>query len=86
MWPRFSTTLNAPCAGLGDVHVHPHVVLAGHHLGRTARALRDARVVERLDDVVGVERAGLVDGRLPELEARYVPVHALPAVNIALPG
>jgi len=39
--------------GLGDVHVHPNVMLAGHHLGRTARALGDLGVVERLMSVPG---------------------------------
>lgn len=37
--------------GPGDVYVHPHVVLARNHLGRTARTLCDPCVVQRGDDV-----------------------------------
>ena len=37
---------------LGDVHVHPNMVLARHHLCRPARPLGDLRVVESLDDIV----------------------------------
>src|SRR5947209_6782423 len=38
--------------GPGDVHVHAHVVLAGHHLSGTSWTLWDAGVVESRDDVV----------------------------------
>src|SRR3954470_22041225 len=62
-----------PVVRLGDVHVQAQVVLARHHLGRTARSVRDGGVVERLYDRVLVERAGLVDGVFPELQAA---VHA----------
>src|SRR5581483_11800740 len=54
---------------LGDVHVHSHVMLAGDHLSRATRALVDLRVVERRDNGRLVQRAGLRDGGLPELEA-----------------
>ena len=60
--------LERAALGPGDVHVHPHVVLARHHLGGASRTLRDPGVVERRDDVLLVQRAGFVDGRLPELE------------------
>ena len=73
MWPRFFDHLERAALGLGDVHVHPHVVLARHHLGRAPGALRDAGVVERRDDVVLVQRPGLVDRRLPELERPVRP-------------
>jgi hypothetical protein len=46
--------------GPGDVHVHAYVVLTGHHLGGTARTLRDAGVVEGRDDDVLLERSRLV--------------------------
>ena len=60
--------LERAALGAGDVHVHPHVVLTGHHLGGASRALRDPGVVQCRDDVGLVERPGLVDRRLPELE------------------
>src|SRR3954453_6190189 len=62
-----------PVVRLGDVHVQAQVVLARHHLRRTAGTVRDGGVVERLDHGVLVEGAGLVDGVLPELQAA---VHA----------
>ena len=54
---------------LGDVHVHPHVVLAGSHLGRAARTFEDAGMIQRRDDPVLLQRARLVDRRLPQLQA-----------------
>src|SRR5437868_10860001 len=50
---------------LTDVHVHPEVVLPWHHLSRTTWPVGDARVVECCEDVVLVERPGLLDRRLP---------------------
>lgn len=35
---------------LGDVHVHPGVMLARHHLGRSAWAVGGPGVIERPDD------------------------------------
>src|ERR1051326_2918510 len=58
-------------------------MLAGHHLGWAAWALGDLRVVERRDDGRLVERAGLCDGVLPELEAA---VHARGAASGAALG
>ena len=43
------------------------VVLAGNHFRRTARPLGDPSVIERRDDVLLAQRAGLVHGRRPEL-------------------
>ena len=56
-----------------DVHVHPHVVLPGHHLGGPSRALLDPGVVESLDHVLLAEGPGLVDGGFPELERPVRP-------------
>src|SRR5438270_1584871 len=61
-----------PALGPCDVHVHAHVVLAGHHLGGAAGSLCDPGVIQSPDDVALVERAGLIDGCLPELQA---PIH-----------
>src|SRR5689334_13420332 len=41
--------LERAALGPGDVHVQAHVVLSGHHLGRTSRALCDAGVIQRRD-------------------------------------
>ena len=38
------------------------MMLTGHHFGRTAWSLDDPGAVERLDDVVLFERAGLFHG------------------------
>src|SRR6202522_2737313 len=51
--------------GLGDIHVHANVMLTGHHFSGTARPLGDLGMVERLDHVVLLERAGLFHGGLP---------------------
>src|ERR1700677_906964 len=51
--------------GLGDVHVHANVMLTGHHFSGTGRPLGDLGMVERLDHVVLLERAGLFHGGLP---------------------
>ena len=48
-------------------------MLAGHHFGRTARPFGDPRVVERRDDRVLLQRAGLLDGRLPEPQPAVQP-------------
>src|SRR5262249_1127665 len=48
--------LELPVAGLGDVHVHASMMLAGHHLGQPAGTLGDLGVLKRLDDVVLIER------------------------------
>src|SRR5258705_6628826 len=48
--------------GLGDVHVHSNVMLTGHHFGRTTWTLGDLGVVERLDDIVLLERPRLFHG------------------------
>jgi hypothetical protein len=48
--------------------VHPDVMLTGHHFGWTAWSIRDPGVVERLDDVVMLQRARLFHGRRPELQ------------------
>ena len=61
--------LEAAVGDLGDVHVHANMMLAGHHLGRAARAFGDPGMVERRDDVVLPQRAGLFHGGLPELHA-----------------
>ena len=87
MTPRLSTTSNLPVVRLGDVHVHPHVVLAGHHLGRTARALGDPRVVERLRSTSSCSSEPASSTAASQsFRPRYMPEHALPAVNLALPG
>ena len=79
--------LEPAVARLGDVHVHAHVVLAGHHRRRAARALGDLRVVERRDHVVLLERARLGRPRPPRAAARGTgPSSALPPVNFASPG
>src|SRR5271165_4440177 len=67
--PEALDDVEGAAAYLSDVDVHPHVVLAGHHLRRAARAVSDLRVVERRDDGSLVERAGFGDGGLPELDA-----------------
>jgi hypothetical protein len=54
--------LEVAVSDLDDVHVHAHVVLAGHHRRRPARTLVDVRVAERGDDVGLLQRAGLLDG------------------------
>src|SRR6476659_2514536 len=54
--------LEVAVSDLGDVHVHAHVVLAGHHCRRPARPFADVRVVERGDDVGLLQRARLFDG------------------------
>src|SRR4051812_15640151 len=64
--------LERPTLGPRDVHVHAYVMLAGHHLGGATGALCDPGMVQGQDDVVLVQRAGLVDGCLPELQA---PIH-----------
>src|SRR4051794_23243077 len=66
--PEVLDDLERAALGPSDVHVHPHVVLSRHHLGGPARTLRDAGVVERGDDVVLLERSGLVDRGLPHLQ------------------
>jgi hypothetical protein len=38
-----------------DVHVHSHVVLTGHHLGRPSGAVLDPGVIERGDNVVLIQ-------------------------------
>src|SRR3954471_25046630 len=43
--------LETAASSLGDVHVHAHVVLAGHHLRRAAGAIGYLRMVERSDHV-----------------------------------
>ena len=43
--------LETPGARLGDVHVHPHVMLAWHHGGRTAGAFDDLGVIQGRDHV-----------------------------------
>ena len=73
MAPRLFDDLETAVLCLGDVHVHADVVLAGNHFRRTARALGDPCVIERRDDVLLAQRAGLVHGRLPEL---HPPVEA----------
>ena len=66
--PEGLDDLEAAVARLADVHVHAHVVLAGHHRRGPARALGDPRVVERGDHVVLGERAGLRHGGGPEAQ------------------
>ena len=75
--------LELAVARLGDVHVHAHVMLAGHHLCGAAGPLRDRRVIERPNDRIPLERAGLDDRGF---KPRYIPVQALPAGNCASPG
>src|SRR5262249_6340379 len=50
--PEILGDLEMTIAGLADVHVHANMMLAGHHLGRPARALGDLGVFERGDDVI----------------------------------
>ena len=52
MWPRFLTTLNVPPSDRAMYMFMRTWCWPGHHLGRTARTLRDAGVVEGGDDVV----------------------------------
>ena len=56
-------------AGLGDVQVHPGVMLTGHHGSRTTRPRSNLCVVERLDDGFLIQRACLFHRSLPELES-----------------
>ena len=42
------------------------MVLAGNHFRRAARPLGDPCVIERRDDVLLAQHAGLVHGRRPE--------------------
>ena len=51
---------------LGDVHVHADVMLTGRHFRGTARPLGERGVVERPDDRILLQRAGLFHGSLPE--------------------
>src|SRR6478736_4797900 len=60
-----SDDLERAALGTRDVHVHAHVVLTRHHLSRTTWRLHDLGVIQRRDDVVLVQRAGLGDRRLP---------------------
>lgn len=53
---------------LRDIHPVAQVMLARYHFRRTARCLFDVGVIERPDDGLLVERAGLLDRRLPELQ------------------
>ena len=55
-------------AGLGDVHGHANMMLTRHHFGRATRSVGDLCVVESLDDVILLERAGFAHGRLPQLQ------------------
>ena len=64
--PEVLDDLESAALRLGDVHVHPEVMLAGHHFSWAARPLRDLCVIQCFDDVVLLQRAGLFDGSLPE--------------------
>ena len=71
-----------------DVHIHAHVVLAGHHLSGASRTLWDAGVVEGRDDVVLLERAGLIHRlivtRVPVLIGEGIPLFGPVVDDIAL--
>ena len=86
MTPRFLTILKWPLLRLGDVHVHSNVMLTGHHFSGTARSLGDLCVVQRLDDIVLLSEPASFTAASQSLRPRYRPEHALPAVNLALPG
>src|SRR5476649_172769 len=71
--PQVLDDLEVAVSRLGDVHVHPNVVLAGHHLGRTVGSVGDRCVIERLYDIVLVECPCLGDGGRPQLEPSVHP-------------
>ena len=60
--------LEMAVARLGDVHVHAHVVLAGHDGGGAPGALVDRRVIQSRDHVVLHERARFHHGSRPQAQ------------------
>ena len=78
--------LERAALGAGDVHVHPHVALAGDHLRGASRTLGDPSMVERGDHIVLVERAGFGDGDLPKLESPVGTSACAPRREHGAPG
>jgi len=58
---------------LANIHVHPRVMLARHHFGRTTWTLRDPGVIERFDDGGLIEGARFSHGCFPKLHPAIKP-------------